>query len=146
MPPSTPQKIADLHAAYCRITGFRLSLDMMREQLWYEWVTRGLTVQDLTDLIGYHRRLASKGQPARSLVFRTLIGRPDYAEEDLAVMRAGQRTPRMDPAKAEVLQATGRPTSPQDAPARAAGEVLPPERLAGYIAELRKAAGTEGKV
>ena len=138
----TMSTIAEMHAAYCRLTGFRLALDMAREQMWYEWTSRGLGVAEVVALIGHHRRMAAQGKPARSLVFRGLVGRVDYAEEDLAMIRAQGRVPQGDRGREEVLAATGRATGPQERPARAAGEILSPERLAGYVAAMRRAAGS----
>ena len=44
---TTRSTIEEMHAAYCRLTGFRLALDMAREQMWYEWTSRGLGVAEV---------------------------------------------------------------------------------------------------
>ena len=101
-------KIKALHAAYLAATGFDLPLTMQRLYTWEPWLAAGLTPRDVTDLVAHHKRLAREHRPARSLVFRNLIGNVEYAQEDLASARAQRRYQPPDPARASVLQATGR--------------------------------------
>lgn len=129
------KQINELHDAYVQETGFALPMDMAREADWYEWVKRGITVDDLIALIKKHKWLKRNGLPARSLKFRSLVGRVDFAEEDLAEMRANGRTPKPQPNRDEVLRATGR-VAPDGAPEPVYAK--PSEEI---IAQLRKAAG-----
>ena len=127
--------IVDLHAAYVQLTGFSLPLSMDREAAWFEWVKRGFTPDDLAALVKHHKWLAKSGIPARSLKFRSLVVNVDYAEEDLAEIRARSRVPPPKPNREEVLRATGR-VAPDGAPEPVYAK--PSEEI---IQQLRKAAG-----
>lgn len=135
MPKEAAMKIRELHSAYVQETGFNIPLSMDREASWYEWVKRGFTVSDLLGLIRHHRWLAKSGLPHRSDKFRSLIVNVDYAEEDLAEIRARNRIPKPQPNRDEVLRATGR-EAPDGAPEPVYAK--PSEEI---IAQLRKAAG-----
>ena len=107
------QHLIALHDEYCRLTGFKVTF-FGREHVWYEWARRELTVADLRALIAEKRRRVKVGElPPASLTFRNLVANVDYAEEDIAELRARRRTgPPMDPNKASLLRQTGRAASP----------------------------------
>lgn len=115
----TPQQIKALHETYCALTGFVLSLDYTREQAWYWWAKRGLTVDDLRLVISHIRTgIRSKKRNEGALKFRNLIGQPDFFEEDLQEAKALARRPQpMSAGRATALRATGReiPTPQKDA-------------------------------
>lgn len=104
-PPTTVQQ---LHEAYVKATGFNLRLDMCREAMWWDWVKRGLTPQDVETLVRNMKWRQDHGLSARSLVFRWFVGRPDWAEEDLMEIRARSRGKCPQPNRESVLRATGR--------------------------------------
>lgn len=129
------EKIRELHEAYVQETGYSIPLTMDREASWFEWVKRGFSVEDLVGLIRWHKWLKKTGLPARSLKFRSIVANIDYAEEDLAEIRARNRIPKPKPNRDEVLRATGR-VAPDGAPEPVYAK--PTEEI---IAQLRKAAG-----
>jgi hypothetical protein len=100
-----------MHATWERHTGQRLTLDPMRERVWFDWLKRGLTESDLVLLVNsiQARIRAGKLSPT-SLKFRYVIGDTDQAEEDVAELKARRRgMPSADQeAKESVLRATGR--------------------------------------
>ena len=101
-------EIAEMHTEYQRLTGYPVVL-AGREWTWFEWLKRGLTVEDLRLLIREKRRRIRAGElTPQSLTFRNLAGNADYAEEDIAVLRARSRGPTIDRARADVLRASGR--------------------------------------
>ncbi len=106
------QQIAELHAEYVRLTGFKISL-AGREWCWFEWIKRDLTLKDLRALVAETRRKIGRGElTTASLAFRNLVGQVDYAEENAAELRARARVgPPMNPAKASILRQTGRPST-----------------------------------
>ena len=126
---SPSDRIAALHAAYCQATGFVLTMDMNREQAWFEWLRRGLTPDDVRLLVRHHRDRARQGKPARSLTFRNFVMSVDYAEEDLAELRARNRRQEPPPNREAVLKATHRPTPDP-------GDAIP---MATIIANMRAA-------
>lgn len=121
------EQIKKLHAAYCTLTGFRISLDMMREGVWFEWLRKGFTQEDLQLVVRHLRKGINDGQRnAGALKFSNLIGQVDHFEEDLAMARAGQKVAKAagDPNRAAVLQQTGRGPAAKATEARAVGDVL----------------------
>lgn len=119
------REIEAMHAEYVRLTGQHVSL-MGREHVWYEWMRRGLTIDDLRMLIGHIKRERAKGNNVRGadLKFRNLVWDADFAEEDIVALRARYRGQRMDAGKAGVLAATGRSGEAEPASGlRQAGEV-----------------------
>ena len=127
--------IPELHALYCRITGFDIRLDPNRESQWFYWSKAGFNERDLVDMVAFLRKaIANNERKPASLYFRNLIGQPDYFEEDLAGLRARQRARPVDPARVEALRATGRDPAPPTPPARPAKELLQQQ-----IAALRAA-------
>lgn len=86
------EQISHLHGLYSRLTGFKLRLDMGREAVWFEWLRRGFTADDLQALIRHLRSEIREGRRnPGALKFSNLIGQPDFFEEDLAVLRALNR-------------------------------------------------------
>jgi hypothetical protein len=109
------QQIAALHEEYVRLTGIRITLPG-REWSWFEWLKRGLGPAELRLLIAEKRRRIRAGElTAASLAFRNLVGNVDYAEEDIAELRARARTRPLDPNKASLLRQTGRSDVPRSA-------------------------------
>jgi len=107
MPHSTT--IKDLHAAYCRLTGFALTLGFDREYKWSQLTRLGVTVADLELVIARIQAGVRAGaRYSGALKFRNLIADPDHFEEELAEARAFARKPKGDPARAAALRATGR--------------------------------------
>lgn len=114
-----------LHAAYVRATGFSLPLDMAREQMWWEVLRRGITPSDIELVVrrirdGIRRQERNPG----ALKFRNFVGNADYLEEDVAEARSIARRTVVDPGRASVLQASGRPPATPPPPARRAGDVI----------------------
>lgn len=106
--PALVDRVRACHAAWRAATGQDLGLDMSREQAWFEWLKRGLGAAEVGELVRYHRRERQAGRPARRETFRSLIVNVDWAEEDLAMMRARGRVKHGDPGREGVLRATGR--------------------------------------
>lgn len=116
--------IESLHAAYTRLTGYVLQLDMAREYEWFQWQRRGFTEQDLALVINYIKRGIREGRRNQgALKFSNLIVSSDFFEEDLAEAKALARMPKPNPHKQEVLRATGRIEQPSQS-ARSAAEVI----------------------
>ena len=132
-------EIAAMHAAYCRATGFQITLDITRERQWFEVWKRGIRVADVALLVG-HLRDGIKRQERNPgcLKFRNFVGNADYLEEDLQEARARARVVRPNPARASVLQASGRPAAPEPPPARPAGAVIDGSEIARRLAQFRK--------
>lgn len=91
IPANLPQLVKDLHAAYEARTGYTVTLNMMRERMWAEWLVWSnytWTVEDLARVISYLRRKIAKGdRNDGALKFGNLIGQPDHFEEDLNLAR-----------------------------------------------------------
>lgn len=135
----TRAKIEACHTAYCQATKYELPLSIDREMAWVEWLRRGLTTDDVVTLVRHHKRLASTGGNARSLKFRSLVLNVDWAEEDLAEIKAAGRGPERQPNRESVLRATDRPERPEPPEARPSKEVVE-----NMLAQLRQAATGEG--
>lgn len=128
--PSTPQKIAEMHAEYVRLTGLRLPLTPDRERAWYEWLKIDLTIDDLRGLIAQRRERIKHGQLTPfALTFRIVVGDLERSEEDIAVLRAAREKKReMDrrpaPPNLRMPLAGGqRPAAPEPQ-ARSAADIL----------------------
>jgi hypothetical protein len=87
------QQIQSLHAAYVRLTGLPLPLNMSRRFVWLAWMARGFTEQDLATLVSHYRKTVDK-EPIRMrmLRFDRFIGDTQRFEEDLAEAKAMTRT------------------------------------------------------
>ena len=121
------QHLIALHDEYCRLTGFKVTF-FGREHVWYEWARRDLGVPELRLLVNEKRRRVKVGElPPASLTFRNLVANVDYAEEDIAELRARRRVgPPLDPNKASLLRQTGRSSTPHSAlrTPQSAGEIV----------------------
>lgn len=137
---NTKDEIGRLHASYVRATGINLPLTMDREQAWYWWLQKRFTPQDVTDLVRHHQRLAKMGKPARSLAFRSLVLNVDWAEEDLAMLRAQRRVPPPQPNRESILRQTGRGPADGMAPEQIPAKRASKEEIDAMIAKLKEAA------
>lgn len=132
----TPQTSA-MHAAYCRLTGYDLTLDYMKLQAWHTWQTyrkhEPFTLVDLQLVICFLQSQIKAGERKKGcLKFWNLVESPDYFELDLQDARAWARRPRGDAGKAAALRSTSRST---DAPSR---PVVTPNDLVGNREKLAK--------
>lgn len=135
-----PEEMRACHAAWQRETGQQLPLDFARENLWAQWIVAvrplcdpGQPIANAVFALARHRRLKYKEARhimASTLAFRYFVGNTDYAQEDLAEAKARlrARSQRIEPARAAVLRATGRPdaedTAKENRQARPASEIL----------------------
>jgi hypothetical protein len=139
-----------MHEAYCQASGFVLPLDLAREMQWWEVYRRGIRAGDITALIRFMKWKKGKDLPVRSLVFRSFVGNPDYMEEDLAELRARQRsaparqTDRSD--RAAVLRSSGREPVPAPPAAKTAEQILEEQRLLNADFEEFKRKLAKGEV
>lgn len=136
--------IASLHQAYTEATSFDLPLNYVFQQVWLvaskePWCLQPddvkLVVKErLRGIVKQERRTAS-------IYLRNLIG--TLGDQDgplaefqmeLAAIRSRMRKPVHDAGKVVVLEATGRPTEPEQPPARSVGDIL------RNLAELKDAA------
>jgi hypothetical protein len=95
---SEPATIPELHATFVRLTRQDISLNMLREQQWWQWIAfrkeRRFTVADLVAVVSYLQKEIRKGdRNPGALKFTNLIGSPDRFEEDLAMANAQLRVP-----------------------------------------------------
>lgn len=100
-------------------------LNMYREHEWWEWLKwrehLPFTEEDLRTVVDYRRKLISeRRQFPACLKFSYLICRPDMFEEDLSMAKARPK-PKTD--RESVLEASGRPTKPENPP-KMAGPLL----------------------
>lgn len=124
----------ELHTAYCDATSFDLPLNYVFQQVWLvaskePWCLQPddvkLVVKErLRGIVKQERRTAS-------IYLRNLIG--TLGDQDgplaefqmeLAAIRARMRKPAHDSGTVVVLEATGRPTEPEQPPARSVGDVI----------------------
>lgn len=86
------RQIEHLHGLYCKLSGLPMRLDMHREAVWFEWLRRGFTAEDLALVLRHLRKaIAGGSRNPGALKFSNVIGQPDYFEEDLALSRAQGR-------------------------------------------------------
>ena len=127
-----PTPIDLLHAAYVRLTGLDIRLDLAgyRASLWHTWAHQGWGEPELAIVIKFIQRCIrnnDRGFNAGSLRFNRLIGQLDTFEELLAEARA-----------------TGRPTPGQGSTAaRPAGQIAhaltrDPAAAAAALADFQK--------
>jgi hypothetical protein len=135
--------IVQLHHLYRQLTGLQITLDFSRENTWGYWCAKGWTAEDLRLVVAHIKNeiRAQRRFPA-SLRFSNLVGQVDRFEEDLAEARARSRGSRVDPARASVLRATGRPGAPPPPSARPASQIIHqittnPEAQAKALADLK---------
>ena len=152
----TPEKLAEirrLHAAYVRLTGLAVSLDLQgyREMVWFQWMRLGFTEADLVCVVRYVKGFIQRGDRGwnlGTLKFNSLIGQPDKFEELLAEARVRGKAESRNP-KAEILRATGREWERRNPKSeiRMAGDVAgritsDPERAREAFEAFRKLKGT----
>lgn len=137
---STP---AELHQAYCDSTSFDLPLNYVFQQVWLVASKEPWCLQpdDVKLVVKERIRLIARQERRTASVYlRNLIG--TLGDQDgplsefqmeLAAIRARMRKPQYEAGKMIVLEATGRPTEPEQPPARSVKEV---------IQALREAANT----
>ena len=151
---SVPDRVVEIrrmHAAYVRLTGLSVVLDLAgyRERLWFDWLRMGWTEGDLAVVVGYVKRCIARNERGfnyGTLKFGSLVGQVDRFEELLAEARAVGRGRGGDQARAAVLRESGRgeaeirnPKSEiRSAGAIAAGVISDPGRAAAALEELRK--------
>lgn len=145
-----PTPIDLLHAAYVRLTGLDIRLDLAgyRASLWHTWAHQGWGEPELAIVIKFIQRCIrnnDRGFNAGSLRFNRLIGQIDTFEELLAEARAtGRPAPSTNPARDSILRATGRPTPGQGSTAaRPAGQIAhaltrDPAAAAAALADFQK--------
>jgi hypothetical protein len=142
-PTETQQLVKDLHQTYCSATGMTLRLDFERERNWFDFIRRGFTPRDLSDMIRDIRWGIKQGnRHPGALRFSNLVVQVDMFEEQLALLRSRQRaaarTPKPEPGRESALRATGRPAprevAAEAAPAKSAGQIIPT-----LIAQMRAA-------
>jgi len=108
-------QIVKLHQLYISLTGMVVGLDGWREHVWFDYIKKGFTGDDLRLTVANLNRKRARGEKVRGFKFSNLIGNMDYFEEDLAEARIAARVPKQDCGRAEALRASGR-TCPGPAP------------------------------
>lgn len=133
--PAVRLQIEEMHRTYVQMTGQQVTL-WGREWVWWEWIKRGLNVEDLRMLITHIKRERAAGRPVRGadLKFRNLAANADFAEEDIIELRARRRAWKAPAVRArdDVTAATGRPPTNTQPEARSAKDVI--DSLAGQQA------------
>lgn len=98
------------HDLYVKLSGFPLDWSVKRIFAWECYCLR-FTEDDLRIVIKFIKDKSSRGRPARSLTFRSLISGPDsldFFEEELHEARALARREPPTP-RAKLLASVGRP-------------------------------------
>ena len=141
-------EIQKLHAAYVRLTGLAVSLDMQgyRESLWHLWMQCGFSEADLAAVVRYVKGCIHNGERGfnlGTLKFNSLIGQPDKFEELKAEAASLARKPEGRNPRAEVLRATGRDDTTGKGECKSAGSVAAalvsdPEKVRAALEELQK--------
>lgn len=104
-------QIEQLHATYCRLTGFNLSMKYDRERSWYEFSKAGFTQEDLRLVLNRLTWQVRKGERnLGSLRFSGLIGRLDNFEEERELARNNALRTRPEPSAKEKVIQVFRPT------------------------------------
>lgn len=106
-------RISELHAAYCKATGFDLPLcrnvmDLGRARVWADFEKAGFTREDLLLVIAWIRKQFARnnGYSMASLRFSTLL-QLDTFEEKLHLARHESRLRRPKPATIEREERVG---------------------------------------
>lgn len=137
---SETELATDLHAAYCSLTGMDLPLTMQRIFSWTAFKAKGWTKEDLALVIRHLQRkirLARKWPSA--LLFRNLIERLDYFDEELSEARAMARAPKIDKGKADVLRATDRHHEPPTSQCKTCEQVMKEhQQMAALLKDFRE--------
>jgi hypothetical protein len=105
------ERIQQVHALYCRLTGQRVSLRFDRERLWYELFQAGFSETDVQRVIRYlQREIRESRRNVGALKLSNLL-QLDRFEEDLNISRVQLYAPKTtQPAAAEAAPAL----SPQE--------------------------------
>ena len=133
---SISPEITALHAAYCAALGIDLLLTASAERHWYEAQGEGVTAETIRAVLAdRQKRIRAGVRHKESLLLRNLIGDEDRIGDllnEFAVLKAAGRVRVMEPGRAAVLKATGRPAEIATVDARPVADV---------IEAMRKAAG-----
>lgn len=100
------ERIQQVHALYCRLTGQRVSLRFDRERLWYELFQAGFSEMDVQRVIRYlQREIRESRRNVGALKLSNLL-QLDRFEEDLNISRVQLYAPRTtQPAAAQAAPA-----------------------------------------
>jgi hypothetical protein len=88
------ERIQQVHALYCRLTGQRVSLRFDRERLWYEFFHADFTEEDLQRVIGYLQREIREGRRNVGALKLSNLLQLDRFEEDLNIRRVQLYAPK----------------------------------------------------
>lgn len=106
------QRIQQVHALYCQMTGQRVSLRFDRERLWYELFQAGFSEADVQRVIRYlQREIRESRRNVGALKLSNLL-QLDRFEEDLNISRVALYSPKAT--KPAAQPGPSSPTSPQD--------------------------------
>ena len=141
------QRIADLHAWYCRnVMQVRLTPEV--ERLWWDWFRAGYNGPDLRDVIRYIRRQIGVGRRNQgALKLSNLLARTETGflgfDEDLGLARAqgNLRTDkRLDPVPGQEPAPATRPVRAPAASPAPAREISDAERarMADALRQFRQ--------
>jgi hypothetical protein len=140
---SANPNVNELHTAFCSVSGQRLPLLPFFERGWLEAHQAGITPEDITAVWQERRKGVKAGERrGASLFLRAFCGSDEaiaWVVEESMALKSLKRAKVVDPAKAAVLAASGRPVQPnmRDA-SKPAGDIAK-QLTAGYE-QLRKAA------
>jgi hypothetical protein len=91
------QRIAAVHALYCRLTGQCVSLRFDRERLWYGFFHAGFSETDLQRVIRYlQREIRETRRNVGALKLSNLL-QLDRFEEDLNISQVQLHAPKTSP-------------------------------------------------
>ena len=123
------ERIHQVHALYCHLTGQRVSLRFDRERLWYEFFHAGFSEADLQRVIRYlQREIREARRNVGALKLSNLL-QLDRFEEDLNISQVQLYAPK---AVTPVPQPPSSPTNPEE---EAAASQRALEILARFRAE-----------
>lgn len=138
-------EIDQLHATYCQLTGFNLSMKYDRERSWYEFLKAGFTAQDLSLVLTRLKWQIKKGERHPGcLRFSTLVNCLDNFEEERELARNHTLSRRPEPNDKEKVIQVFRPVVKESLTTGGLGKpvVLIAEQL---IKDLKRAAGMSEK-
>ena len=96
------ERIQQVHALYCRLTGQRVSLRFDRERWWYELFQAGFSETDVQRVIRYLQREIREGRRNVGAIKLSNLLQLDRFEEDLNISRVQLYAPKpTQPAPAE---------------------------------------------
>ena len=91
------ERIQQVHALYCRLTGQRVSLRFDRERLWYELFHAGFNEADLQRVIRYLQREIREGRRNVGALKLSNLLQIDRFEEDLNISQVQLYAPKPPP-------------------------------------------------